>query len=154
MTEFVGFLTGYRHGGEAKVAFSLLGAAIALWATFAPCFLWIFVGAPCIEHLGTLPGLAGALSGVTAAVVGVILNLSLWFALHAFFARSRPCGEAHCSFGYPISESTSAWMRLMKSAIRSTMVSISPISTAVPVVRLGSGLRQRAIKIEKARGSA
>jgi chromate transporter len=87
VTEFVGFLAGYRHGGEPKLAFGLLGAAIALWATFAPCFLWIFTGAPYVERLTSNPRLAGALAGVTAAVVGVILNLSLWFALHVLFAR-------------------------------------------------------------------
>lgn len=87
VTEFVGFLAGYRHGGEPKLAFGLLGAGVTLWATFVPCFLWIFVGAPYIERLGNSPRLAGALSGVTAAVVGVILNLSLWFALHVFFAK-------------------------------------------------------------------
>jgi chromate transporter len=63
----------------------LLGALIALWATFAPCFLWIFVGAPYIEWINAQPRLKGALSGITAAVVGVILNLALWFALHLFF---------------------------------------------------------------------
>jgi chromate transporter len=90
VTEFVGFLAGYRQGGEPKLAFGLLGAAITLWATFTPCFLWIFVGAPYIERLSGSPRLAGALSGVTAAVVGVILNLSLWFALHVFFAKVEP----------------------------------------------------------------
>lgn len=87
VTEFVGFIAGYRHSGEASLAFGLLGAGIALWATFAPCFLWIFTGAPYIERLTSNPKLAGALAGVTAAVVGVILNLSLWFALHVLFAR-------------------------------------------------------------------
>ncbi|MGB2931353.1 MAG: chromate efflux transporter [Methyloceanibacter sp.] len=87
VTEFVGFLAAYRHGGEPRLAFGLLGAAITLWATFTPCFLWIFVGAPYIERISNNPRLAGALSGVTAAVVGVILNLSLWFALHVFFGR-------------------------------------------------------------------
>jgi chromate transporter len=87
VTEFVGFLAGYRFGGDPKLAFGLAGAAITLWATFVPCFLWIFVGAPYVERLGTNPRLASALSGVTAAVVGVILNLSLWFALHVFFAK-------------------------------------------------------------------
>jgi len=87
VTEFVGFLAGYRHGGEPKLAFGLAGAAITLWATFVPCFLWIFVGAPYVERLSTNPRLASALSGVTAAVVGVILNLSLWFALHVFFGK-------------------------------------------------------------------
>jgi chromate transporter len=87
VTEFVGFLAGYRHGGDPKLAFGLAGAAITLWATFVPCFLWIFVGAPYVERLSTNPRLASALSGVTAAVVGVILNLSLWFALHVFFGK-------------------------------------------------------------------
>jgi chromate transporter len=90
VTEFVGFLAGYRFGGDPKLAFGLLGAAITLWATFVPCFLWIFVGAPYVERLGTNRRLASALSGVTAAVVGVILNLSLWFALHVFFAKVEP----------------------------------------------------------------
>jgi chromate transporter len=85
VTQFVGFLAGFRQGGEPKLAFGLLGAAITLWATFAPCFLWIFTGAPYVERLSANPRLAGALAGVTAAVVGVILNLSLWFALHVLF---------------------------------------------------------------------
>jgi chromate transporter len=87
VTEFVGFIAAYRLGGEPKLAFGLLGAAITLWATFAPCFLWIFAGAPYIERLSANPRLAGALAGVTAAVVGVILNLSLWFGLHVLFGR-------------------------------------------------------------------
>ena len=87
VTEFVGFLAGFRQGGELALAFGLLGAAVTLWATFAPCFLWIFVGAPYVERLSANPRLAGALAGVTAAVVGVILNLSLWFALHVLFGN-------------------------------------------------------------------
>jgi chromate transporter len=90
VTEFVGFLAGFRHGGEPQLAYGLLGAAVTLWATFAPCFLWIFVGAPYVERLTSSPKIAGALAGVTAAVVGVILNLSLWFALHVFFATVEP----------------------------------------------------------------
>ena len=85
VTEFVGYLAAYRHGGEPAWLMGLLGALIALWATFAPCFLWIFVGAPYIEWINAQPRLKGALSGITAAVVGVILNLALWFALHLFF---------------------------------------------------------------------
>src|SRR5262245_14801614 len=87
--EFVGFLAGYRHGGEPKIASGLLGAAITLWATFVPCCLWIFVGAPYVERLSRNPRLSSALSGVTAAL-GVILNLNLWFALHVFFAKVEP----------------------------------------------------------------
>ncbi len=84
VTEFVGYIAALRAGG---VGIGLLGALVTLWATFAPCFLWIFVGAPYIERLTHAPRLAAALRTVTAAVVGVIANLSLWFALHVLFAR-------------------------------------------------------------------
>jgi chromate transporter len=87
VTEFVGFLAGFRKGGEPALAFGLIGAAVTLWATFAPCFLWIFTGAPYVERLSANPRLAAALAGVTAAVVGVILNLSLWFAMHVLFSN-------------------------------------------------------------------
>lgn len=82
VTEFVGFLAAAQHGGPAMGA---LGALVTLWMTFAPCFLWVFVGAPWIEAITARPRLAAALAAVTAAVVGVILNLSLWFALHVAF---------------------------------------------------------------------
>lgn len=82
VTEFVGFIAAYREGGAGL---GLAGAAVTLWATFVPCFLWIFAGAPYIEWIGAQPRLKGALSAITAAVVGVILNLSIWFALHVFF---------------------------------------------------------------------
>ncbi len=88
VTEFVGFLAGFRHGGGGvSIPMGIAGAAITLWATFAPCFLWVFTGGPYVEWLNSQPKLKGALSGVTAAVVGVILNLAIWFALHVFFAR-------------------------------------------------------------------
>lgn len=82
VTEFVGFMAGWQAGGWGM---ALAGALVALWMTFAPCFLWIFVGAPHIARLTAQPRLAGALAGIMAAVVGVIANLSLWFALHVFF---------------------------------------------------------------------
>ena len=85
VNQFVGNLAAFRHGGGAPVAMGILGAVVTLWATFAPCFLWIFVGAPWIERLNRNPRLKGALQGVTAAVVGVILNLTVWFGLHVLF---------------------------------------------------------------------
>jgi chromate transporter len=90
VTEFVGTLAAFRSGGSPAWAMGLAGAAVTLWATFAPCFLWIFAGAPYVERIGANARLSGALSGVTAAVVGVILNLALWFALHVLFAKVTP----------------------------------------------------------------
>ena len=85
VTEFVGYFAGLR--GTGSVWGGIAGAAVTLWATFAPCFLWIFAGAPYIEAIGKRPKLSGALAAITAAVVGVILNLSLWFGLHVLFGR-------------------------------------------------------------------
>ena len=84
VTEFVGFIAAFREGG---MWVGLLGALVTLWATFIPCFLWIFAGAPYIEWISAQPRLSSALTAITAAVVGVILNLSIWFGLHVFFAQ-------------------------------------------------------------------
>lgn len=83
VTQFVAFLAGFAEGG---IFLALTAALVALWMTFAPCFLWIFAGAPYIEWISSQPRLKGALKAITAAVVGVILNLSIWFALHVLFA--------------------------------------------------------------------
>ncbi|EYD70419.1 chromate transporter [Limimaricola hongkongensis] len=87
VTEFVGFLAGYRAApeGGGALLWGLGGALVTLWATFAPCFLWIFAGAPWIDRIAARPRLRAALAGVTAAVVGVIANLSVWFGLHVLF---------------------------------------------------------------------
>lgn len=87
VTEFVGYLAAYRNAGGPPLFMGLLGAFVALWATFVPCFLWIFAGAPYLEWITHQPRLKGALHAITAAVVGVILNLAIWFALHVFFAN-------------------------------------------------------------------
>jgi chromate transporter len=84
VTEFVGYLAAFKQGG---IWYGIAGAVVTLWMTFAPCFLWIFAAAPWLARLTAMPRLAGALSAITAAVVGVIANLSLWFASHVFFAR-------------------------------------------------------------------
>jgi len=83
VTEFVGFMAGWR--GTGSLWGGLAGATVTLWVTFAPCFLWIFAGAPYIEMIGRKPRLSSALAAITAAVVGVILNLSVWFGLHVLF---------------------------------------------------------------------
>ncbi len=86
VVQFVGFLGAYRHpAGLAPMLAGVLGAVTTVWVTFVPCFLWIFLGAPYIEALRGHRGLSAALSSITAAVVGVVLNLSLWFGLHVVF---------------------------------------------------------------------
>lgn len=84
VTQFVGFVAGFSEGG---LLLGLSAALTALWVTFAPCFLWIFSCASYIEWISSQPRLKGALKAITAAVVGVILNLSIWFALHVLFAK-------------------------------------------------------------------
>lgn len=91
VTQFVGFLAAYREPGALDpLAAGALGALLTTWVTFAPCFLFIFVGAPYVEALRANRTLAAALSAITAAVVGVILNLAVWFALHTLFREIRP----------------------------------------------------------------
>ena len=88
VVQFVGFLGAWRHPGElSPAAAALLGSAVTTWVTYVPCFLWIFLGAPYIEALRGRRGLSTALAGITAAVVGVILNLAVWFSLHTLFGE-------------------------------------------------------------------
>ena len=85
---YVGFLGAYRDPGALPPLLSgILGGSLSTWVTFVPCFLWIFLGAPYIERLRGNVWLGAALTAITAAVVGVILNLSIWFAIHVLFAR-------------------------------------------------------------------
>ena len=86
--QFVGFMGAYRHPEPfSPLGAAVLGALMTTWSTFAPCFLWIFLGAPYIEHLRGNKRLSCALSAITAAVVGVILNLAIWFFLHVIFGN-------------------------------------------------------------------
>ena len=101
--QFVGFMAAYRDPGTLPpMLAATLGGLLATWVTFTPCFLWIFVGAPYIETLRGNKGLAGALTAITAAVVGVILNLSIWFALHTLFRQTTPVRSFGLSFDMPI----------------------------------------------------
>jgi chromate transporter len=88
VTQFVGFLAAFRDAAPFSVVTAgILGAAMTTWVTFAPSMLWIFAGAPFVEPLRANRHLSGALAAITAAVVGVILNLSVWFALHVLFGE-------------------------------------------------------------------
>jgi chromate transporter len=101
--QFVGFMAAYRDpGGLSPMLAATLGGLLATWVTFTPCFLWIFVGAPYIERLRGNRGLAGALGAITAAVVGVILNLSIWFALHTLFRETVPVHAFPFAFDRPV----------------------------------------------------
>ncbi len=93
--QFVGFLGGWQHPGAlAPWQAATLGALITTWATFLPCFLFVFLGAPHVEALRTQPRLSAALNGITAAVVGVILNLTVWFAWHALWPAGWRASES------------------------------------------------------------
>ncbi|QEE37273.1 chromate efflux transporter [Octadecabacter sp. SW4] len=90
VTQFVAFQSGLGLGGPWL---AVQAAVLALWVTFVPCFIWIFAGAPLIDWLEGRPRVAGALSAITAAIVGVIANLSLWFAVHLLFAQTGSLGR-------------------------------------------------------------
>ena len=115
--EFVGFMAAYRDPGLLTpwVA-GMLGAALATWVTFVPCFLWIFLGAPFIETLRGNRALNGALAAITAAVVGVILNLAAWFALHSLFRAQAPVRGFGLSFDLPILSSVDPWAAALSVA--------------------------------------
>ena len=97
VTEFVGFIAAWQSAPHPSFLRGVMGAAVAVHATFAPCFLWIFAGAPHIARIRSLPRLQGALAAITSAVLGVILSLALWFATHVLFARTDTihAGPAH-----------------------------------------------------------
>jgi chromate transporter len=91
VVQFVAFLAAYLTPGlQYPLLAGVFAASLAVWVTFVPCFLWIFLGAPYVEALRRNSALSGALAAITAAVVGVIANLAVWFALHAVFASTRP----------------------------------------------------------------
>jgi chromate transporter len=108
--QFVGFMAAFRDPGALHpLVAGTLGGLLATWVTFTPCFLWIFLGAPFIEVLRGNKALAGALSAITAAVVGVILNLAVWFAIHTIFAEVRAVGFGPLQFEAPVLASVNLW---------------------------------------------
>ena len=106
VTQFVGFLGAFRAStGLPPLLAGTLGAILTTWVTFLPCFVWIFAGAPFIERLRGNAALASALGAITAAVVGVILNLAIWFALHFLFARVQEVRTGPLLFEMPVAAS-------------------------------------------------
>jgi chromate transporter len=117
VVQFVGFMAAYRHPGALPPMLAgTLGGLLATWCTFVPCFLWIGLGAPFIERLRDNKPLNGALAGITAAVVGVILNLAIWFALHTIFAELRPLTWGPVRFEMPVLASANVWALLLTLA--------------------------------------
>lgn len=103
VTQFVGFLAAFRDPGAMPPFLAgTLGGLLTTWVTFTPCFLWIFLGAPYVEALRGNRALSAALAAITAAVVGVILNLAVWFALHVLFAELRPVRVLGLAFDAPV----------------------------------------------------
>jgi chromate transporter len=120
--QFVGFMAAFRDPGTLSPMWAAtLGGLLATWVTFTPCFLWIFLGAPFIERLRGNKGLAGALSAITAAVVGVILNLSIWFSLHTVFRQTTPVRSYGLSFDMPVPSSID-WPALLLAVLAATAI--------------------------------
>jgi chromate transporter len=127
--QFVGFMAAYRDPGTlSPMLAGTLGGLLATWVTFTPCFLWIFLGAPFIETMRGNKGLAGALSAITAAVVGVILNLSIWFALHTVFRETVPVRSFGLAFDMPV------WSSIDIAAL------ILAIAAALAIFRFNVGM--------------
>jgi chromate transporter len=127
--QFVGFMAAFRDPGSlSPMLAGTLGGLLATWVTFTPCFLWIFLGAPFVETLHGNKGLAGALSAITAAVVGVILNLSIWFALHTVFHATVPVRSFGLSFDRPV------WSSLDIAAL------VLAIAAAMAIFRFNLGM--------------
>ena len=117
VTQFVGFLAAYRESsGLDPLIAATLGAILTTWVTFTPCFLWIFLGAPFAERLRSNRALSGALTAISAAVVGVILNLALWFALHALFGSVREYRFAGAIVDVPDWATVNIWAALLAAA--------------------------------------
>jgi chromate transporter len=127
--QFVGFMAAYRDPGTlSPMLAGTLGGLLATWVTFTPCFLWIFLGAPFIETLRGNKGLAGALTAITAAVVGVILNLSVWFAMHTVFRQTSPVRSFGLSFDMPV------WSSLDSAAL------LLALGAATAIFRFNMGM--------------
>ena len=116
VTQFVGFLAAWREPGSLPpLLAATLGGLLTTWVTFVPCFLWIFFGAPFVEALRANRALGAALGAITAAVVGVILNLAVWFALHVLFAKVVPTPLLGASVLVPVLSSVD-WPSLLLAA--------------------------------------
>jgi chromate transporter len=138
VTQFVGFLGAWRSPGTMPpLLAATLGGLLTTWVTFTPCFLWIFFGAPFVEALRSNKALGAALGAITAAVVGVILNLAVWFALHVLFATLVPVHVLGTSVDLPVLASVNLPSLLLSIA---SAVAIFRFKFGMIPVLLGSSL--------------
>lgn len=138
VTQFVGFLASYREPGSiGPLAAATLGAVLTTWVTFLPSFLWIFAGAPFIERLRGNEALSAAMSAITAAVVGVILNLAVWFGLHVLFRQVRNMPLGPLSLDVPVFSSIE-WPSLVLTLLAA--IAIFRLKQSVIVTLLASAL--------------
>jgi chromate transporter len=115
--QFVGFMAAFRAPGTlSPLLAGTLGGLLATWVTFTPCFLWIFLGAPFVETLRENQPLNAALSALTAAVVGVVLNLAIWFAIHTIFREVWPVRTFGLAFEAPVLASVNFWALVLSVA--------------------------------------
>jgi chromate transporter len=129
--QFVGFMAAFRDPGSLPPMLAgTLGGLLATWVTFTPCFLWIFLGAPFIERLRGNKALNAALSAITAAVVGVVLNLAIWFAIHAIFRQTIPVRAFPFAFDAPNVLSVDPWALALA------------VAAAVAIFRFKAGMIQ------------
>jgi chromate transporter len=135
VTQFVGFMGAWRHpGGLDPLLAATLGGLLTTWVTFTPCFLWIFLGAPFAEKLRANRALSAALTAITAAVVGVVLNLALWFALHSLFRQVRQVEAGPLSFDLPVAASVDPAACILAAA---ALVAIFRFRLGAPLVLAG-----------------
>jgi chromate transporter len=141
--QFVGFMAAFRDPGSlSPMLAGTLGGLLATWVTFTPCFLWIFLGAPFIETLRGNKALNGALSAITAAVVGVVLNLAIWFALHTVFRQVTPVHRFGLAFDMPVLTSVDPWALALSVAaiIAIFRFKVGMITTLLACSAVGIGL--------------
>ena len=134
--QFVGFLGAYRDPGTmSPLLAGTLGGLMTTWVTFVPCFLWIFLGSPFIERLRGNAAVAGALSATTAAVVGVVLNLAVWFALHKLFWQTAVLVFGPLRFDAPVLDSVDTWATLLAAG---AIVAVFMLRANIIVTLLGA----------------
>ncbi|MCP3731764.1 chromate efflux transporter [Sphingomonas sp. MG17] len=141
--QFVGFLGAYRDPGMlSPLLAGTLGGLLATWVTFTPCFLWIFLGAPFIERMRDNKALSGALSAITAAVVGVVLNLAIWFAIHTLFRETLPVAAGPLRFDMPVLMSIDPWAAVLALAAIVAMFrwNVGVFTTLASAAAAGIGL--------------